>query len=529
MTLKKTAQGICRTFLLVTLLCVLLTACSGQAEEAAPTIPVQDTAGDNSLTVYCYYYTDAFPGMSAATLRRETEKLFYKTIPETVEVIYYDPTGGDTTMDYATAMEHMMTDIMVGKGPDLILGDCDYDRIAGTDITKQARAGLFADLTPYLKGDERFADMPEALLASGQVNGVQYVLPLTYGLGVHMSFGDALDACGLSEADFSGDMAADITTLQNFLDGRAPRSIFYNCKYLGDPMYLLAYLWPSPETLREGMDTELFQQVMELLKTDKDKSSGLLDNAQWESYTYAGETYRDLLNRWELEVTAMTRGAAPWIGGFHSAANLAAIALALDPMGGAVVTPLTNDQGGCSAQVMNYAVISRSTTNIEQAYAYLDAFYDTIAKNDDFGNYFTAGDWQGQLEQSLRLNAANGIGGLSLSFGELPWFDTWRAEMEAQYRAQMEERQEEYAKSHPDETPEPITIEPGQFDWERLAIPENFMDQITAWNEAMTGAFYSYVPYEIVQEAFAPYFAGDASYGSCLSEAMFQLDLYLSE
>lgn len=79
---------------LACVICIGLTACSGQLEETgAP-------AAGGTLTVYSYYFTDSYPGRAAVSgLRREIETLFYQTAPEDVKLIYYDPTGGDTTMD----------------------------------------------------------------------------------------------------------------------------------------------------------------------------------------------------------------------------------------------------------------------------------------------------------------------------------------------------------------------------------------------------------------------------------------------
>ena len=53
------------------------------------------------LTVYCQLFSDSALSQSYIKLRRDTEKRLRELAPEAedLEIVYYDPAGGDTTMD----------------------------------------------------------------------------------------------------------------------------------------------------------------------------------------------------------------------------------------------------------------------------------------------------------------------------------------------------------------------------------------------------------------------------------------------
>ena len=158
----KTTSHKKRFFCVFLLAALLLAGCSDPSVPGQKEEDIKTSGGGNVLTVYCQLFSDPALSQSYIKLRRDTEKRLRELAPEAddLEIVYYDPTGGDTTMDYSTANNRMMADILAGKGPDLILGDSDVDRVAGADVTRQARSGVYADLSPYLESDSRFDAIP---------------------------------------------------------------------------------------------------------------------------------------------------------------------------------------------------------------------------------------------------------------------------------------------------------------------------------------------------------------------------------
>ena len=508
---------------------LLLAACAEQSPGPAPadgqapakSPPASEDAsgtGEHVLTVSCPLFWNKNSASFYSTFRRSVEHHLTSALGEScpdLEIQYYDPTGGDETMDYKTAMERMNADIMAGKGPDVIIGSTDYDRVAKSDICKQAGAGAFADLSPYIEQDEAVASLDSEILSAAKTGEAQYILPLYYRLFVHMTCNDVLDACGLRRSDFSGSADQTVAALLRFMDGAAPRSILYAAETGNAPKALLAFLWPEPEALSAGMDTPLFASVMELLRLDREKNSGLWADAQWETYSFQGGNATMMTNAQEMEARGMVEGRIPIAIGALTLGNISSYALALDPMGGVELLPMANASGGATARVTYYGVIRASSSKKDLAYAYIQAFSRAAAVDQKFRLEFPLDSslLSAAYQASISSAAQGGTLELEMYYGRLPWFDEW---LERQAESAKGSALEKYGYSTP---PESMPLEK----------PASLEEQLTGYNSRINGVFFSYLPYELVSEAFEPYLNGEATYDSCLAEAKFQLELYLSE
>jgi ABC-type glycerol-3-phosphate transport system substrate-binding protein len=91
------------------------------------------------------------------------------------------------------------TQLNAGNGPDLFL----LDFATPLSFQKMARNDTYADLTPYLEADSRFTASDYDAFEAGQINGKQYLLPITYSTFALYTTEENLKKLNLTADDFS--------------------------------------------------------------------------------------------------------------------------------------------------------------------------------------------------------------------------------------------------------------------------------------------------------------------------------------
>ena len=88
------------------------------------------------------------------------------------------PVVRKTFRDVAEMDELIINELNVGEGPDVII----FTDETGLDVVRMAKNGAFASLDKRLNEDESFnrENYLTAALSAGEVNGRQYILPLTF-------------------------------------------------------------------------------------------------------------------------------------------------------------------------------------------------------------------------------------------------------------------------------------------------------------------------------------------------------------
>lgn len=163
-------------FALAFLACFAVPGCA-PAPNAAPAGSRDAPAGEKTVFTIC--------------VDSEADKTFYKTLhgglanqfPQvTFEFVRAWNAGGpgaQAAANYEAAMTKLRTEIMSGRGPDLFVLNAINLRLI-QDPDKQMRAGVFADLAPYLDTIAAEATLNETVLTAGRVGEAQYLLPLYY-------------------------------------------------------------------------------------------------------------------------------------------------------------------------------------------------------------------------------------------------------------------------------------------------------------------------------------------------------------
>ena len=480
---------------------LLLAACAEQSPGPAPadgqapakSPPASEDAsgtGEPTLTVFCSLFYE-LPGNAAVVkFQEEILQRLNESRPEGFpRVEYYDPTGGDSSMDGRSAMERMGAELMSGRGPDLIISEITFDSAAGFDAEKRAGSGCFLDMAPFLQADESFSeeDCSAALLEAGRAGGAQYMLPIDYCVYTLLTSGDVLSASGLSKEQLSGSPEAYLAEIDRFLRRGTPCAFFATPD---DPVPVLveplSFLWPDSAAMLEAMDGALFRQVVELIRRDIEGSAPLWNGGEWETIaSTVNGTISLLANRTELIFQAMTRGELPADASFSTLPGVCLGSLVLEPRGGTILLDMENTCGGTTARIGSYGAINAHSARAQDAYDYLRQYMRAAAENLFTNHLFTVETSSVQLQ-----------------------YDAYWSDL-VPNRAYLEER---YGCSIPS-----------------MEEPETLYQQLAEHLDGITGAIISYTPYALVAEAFEPYLNGEATYDSCLAEAKFQLELYLSE
>lgn len=99
----------------------------------------------------------------------------------------------------SSPISRMQTEIMAGRGPDVIIDDGTLTRDYNMDVRKMMMAGVFWDMGPSLEADERFdrSDYFEVILDAGMLDGHRYVMPLGFYMPVLMSTRELLEEHGV--------------------------------------------------------------------------------------------------------------------------------------------------------------------------------------------------------------------------------------------------------------------------------------------------------------------------------------------
>lgn len=95
-------------------------------------------------------------------------------------------------------LTEVSTQLNAGKGPDLFLQNMG----SPFSFQKMARNGTYVDLTPYLEADSRFTASAYDGLSAGQIDGKQYLLPISLGSHAFYTTEEKLKELNLTLSDF---------------------------------------------------------------------------------------------------------------------------------------------------------------------------------------------------------------------------------------------------------------------------------------------------------------------------------------
>ena len=167
----------------------------------------------NALRVLCVApeYTGRYAEFNAVEQGKARFMAAWPDVELTVEYFFID----DSNAQNKEKLTQLRTQIMAGDGPDVLVSTGD---IFLQNPAKQMEAGVFCDLTPYMKAEgEEPPPLKELVLQSGQERGEQYVIPLTYRVEFLNSTAERFALYEIDPGIIS-DRQAYLDTMQQFLE-----------------------------------------------------------------------------------------------------------------------------------------------------------------------------------------------------------------------------------------------------------------------------------------------------------------------
>lgn len=305
-------------------------------------------------------------------------------------ISYYQSRHADTFVSYETAMgsgsavtrddalKKLNTEIMAGKGPDLIILD-------DMPIDSYVEKGLLLDLTDYLKqysaAEPLFDNMTEAMMIDGRA----YMAPATVSVPVLAAgsgyTADMTDMSGVADAiekmrgaypdDLILHLCGEKHILQWFAATSAPEWIKEDGSM--DMDAIGAYLEQCRriyEAQREGLDADVVQQSVE-------RYNRIMESYEDEGSMYALGAYMDIMDY----ITGGIHMLAGWISSTYEYEQI----ISVDKTEGYEDTAAVPMQGQCSGIFMPHTLlgINAMSGQTEKALEFMDVFLSAEAQ----GNY----------------------------------------------------------------------------------------------------------------------------------------------
>lgn len=257
--------------------------------------------------------------------------------------------GADRRTAY---LQKLKTQILAGNGPDVFIvstSGTSFDILS--DVEKLMRNGVFRELNEVLDENvSEFEDVNSVFWESGQVNDIQYVLPLSFQI-------DGLLLCDTPEANLqiSKDLE-NVSTMQfyNYIDQRYPEW------RIQGQWYKNLSNDKNPSINYDDLNVDLLsRELPELLQREVDVLRGKEAHRMPDLDVYLREG-----------AIIDSPGGLPYIWGPVSQ-NLDYAAMTLMNRTTPILVPVPNMKGKTYARITGIAAISRNCTNIDASELFL--------------------------------------------------------------------------------------------------------------------------------------------------------------
>ena len=238
-------------------------------------------------------------------------------------------------------------EIMSGSGPDIIIGS-----FYGMNANKMMRSGAFADLNEFLEADPEFdlSKYNANVLKAGQVEGKQYIMPLTYRLPLVLTTQELLDKTGfdISTADnYNAFLEECLKYKQANIPGAPELSLdYYMRPYLADAV--------DYDTGEVKINTP---ENRETIRLNYEAVASLSDAEGYGS----GGFYAQKIFENEAMLPQATQPASLYMISYRALKGTAT----------PVMAAVWDAEGRLMAEIHEYAMINANSPNQENAYAFL--------------------------------------------------------------------------------------------------------------------------------------------------------------
>lgn len=293
---------------------------------------------EEGLSVYLSEYQAKYYG--------EGIQSFRETYPEVeLELVTY------SMMEPLSSSEKVKTQLMAGKGPDLLL----FSSLGLDDVHKMLAAGAFAPLDEYMTAENGWngEDFVDKVMDGGRFEGTQYVLPLNYRINLMLASREGLEEIGFN-LSACGDTVSLLREVAALFDKEHEEQI------LAEPGWFSAF----PQEL----DGDFLNYRKGELGVDREELRAACEaySRIFEEDNY-GDSYMDL--SWYGRGTAILERRA-YISGGSSITALLQDAVAIAAEETPVLLPFLSSEG-TTAAISEYAGIRATSENQQNAWNFL--------------------------------------------------------------------------------------------------------------------------------------------------------------
>ena len=243
--------------------------------------------------------------------------------------------------------KRISAEVMSGNGPDIIIG-----KFGRMNANKMMRSGAFTDLNKFLEADPDFerSKYNGKVLEAGQVDGKQYIMPLTYKLPLVLTTQEMLDKTGfdISTADnYNAFLEECLKYKQANIPGAPELSLdYYMTPYLADAV--------DYDTKEVKINTP---ENRETIRLNYEAVASLSDA---EGYGRGGFYALKIFEN-EAMFVQVVQPAVIYVLSYR----------ALKEIGTPVMAAVRDAEGRLMAEIDEYAMINANSPNKENAYAFL--------------------------------------------------------------------------------------------------------------------------------------------------------------
>ena len=255
---------------------------------------------------------------------------------------------------FLNAADKLATELMAGKGPDLLISD----NVPTGDVKKLLKSGVFAPMDEFINQDASWntEDYIMPVIEGGKFDGVQYVMPLSYDPVIMVSSKEAMAEMNLTE-----EVCIDTPSLMKAV------AAMYDTEY-------------TERILAEGVQLFSFPVYLDGIFLDYNEGEITTDpqimQEACEAYAkmYEEDAHSISMGYADAGKSITERNAYVYFPGTAGVYGFIASEMAIAAKETPAIIPLRTIQGETLAEVETYAGISANSENKQAAWNLLKMF-----------------------------------------------------------------------------------------------------------------------------------------------------------
>ena len=339
----------------------------------------------------------------------------------------------DVVLETSLSQERLQTELMSGKGPDVLLlpstqwdmldEQCSF-QIPFPDVELAMRNGLFADISEYYDADEELGKdaLVKEIMDAGVVDDARYVLPLRFNMLAAYVDLDAFAETGLSTDLFEKDIIGFWDTLTQHGNGLASSSAIFR----------------AAENSEINILGQIFDYDNQELLLTQEKLAEVLRSYQEYLIGFYGENHISLFSSLRDYIANRKRGIHSGEFTWMNSANCMFVGNLNTVVVNAVIAeeeginlamyPIRSMDGSVTADISFYGAVGAGCDNPEIAYEFLRYFLTEQSQWEEYpGRQWSTGNGnnevftEGLIGDGWPVRTKGSVTALCQSYKEMIW------------------------------------------------------------------------------------------------------------